>query len=498
MSTAAPTKPPGYAIKNCEVFQAGTHRGEVYTEADLDAMARNFAAARGTIDPPLVVGHEEHQPLAEGTGLDNTGIPAMGWVSRVWRQGSKLFADFAGVPKLLADAIRNRLYRKVSAEIYDEPPEGSPPGCKGKMLRRVALLGGELPQVKSLADLPGPEQFGERRGGDLRPRGGAWQTGPALTGWRLTGAATSTRRGKLLQTFSEAQPMDREAMTTALLAAGWSQEEIDAIKDDAALGVIVAHTMQGAAPVEAAEPGEAAPAVTDNADMPTPDQMIADLVALGMDQAQLQAMSPEDLMALWQEKKGTTMAATQPAAVVTRPVEPTAPAPAAPKQVTYKFAEDRLNAIEVRFARAEQMSAKRLADEKLASVKAFCERMKAAGKLLPAEEEAGMVDFAMSLDAVAVRKFSDGKSGTQLDRWMAQIEARPELVKFGERLKQPKAGAGDEAAKVRRFSEQPGFARTLAAIGKKPEQYVAEFEELKKKRPALTAAEYGVPADFAA
>jgi hypothetical protein len=137
--------------RGVEIFAAGNYRGKDYTTQDLDEMVDNFnrfgKGPQALVRAPLVIGHEEDQEL-----LDRSDIPAAGWPERVYRQGKVLKADYAEVPRTIGNLINGRAYRKVSAEIYDEPPEGVP--GKGKMLRRVALLGGELPQVKSLKDLP--------------------------------------------------------------------------------------------------------------------------------------------------------------------------------------------------------------------------------------------------------------------------------------------------------------------------------------------------------
>src|SRR5207244_3118653 len=63
-----------------------------------------------------------------------------------------LKANLQNVPASIGRLINARAYDGVSSEVYDEPPEGIK--GSGKMLRRVALLGGELPHVKQLKDLP--------------------------------------------------------------------------------------------------------------------------------------------------------------------------------------------------------------------------------------------------------------------------------------------------------------------------------------------------------
>src|SRR5262245_46631335 len=258
-----------------DVLSAGRHRGELYTKADLDAIARNFALARGIVDPPLVIGHEETQPLLAGV-VANTGDPAIGWVDAVkviaradklGRPTWVLRARLADVFPLIERLVRVGAYRKVSAEVYDEPPEGSPPGCRGKMLRRVALLGGELPQIKTLLDLP---------------------------------AASFSERAWLAKHAEGGTAMDRAQMEAILLGAGWTQEEIDQIKDDTVLGLIVTHEVQETG-------GGTAPAMQEPPPTP-PDRatMTADLIAAGHDAAELEALSDADLAALWQQEIGGT------------------------------------------------------------------------------------------------------------------------------------------------------------------------------------------------
>ncbi len=142
------------SVPDVEIFASGTHRGKTYTDADLDQMAANFqrfsTGKNPLLQPPVVLGHEETQDF-----LDDSGLPAAGWVKHVYREGHILKASFGQVPPVIAKAIERRAYRKVSAEVYDdfELPNGK---TVGKALRRVALLGGEIPQVKNLSDLPEP------------------------------------------------------------------------------------------------------------------------------------------------------------------------------------------------------------------------------------------------------------------------------------------------------------------------------------------------------
>jgi len=140
-----------HTIAGVEIFAAGTHGGREYTEEDLDVVIRNFAELSTgdspVLQPPVVLGHEEDQSL-----LARSDLPAAGWVKRLYRDGPLLRADLGEVPEEIARLIDQRAYRKVSAELYDDFTHD---GKRfGPVLRRVALLGGSVPAIKSLADIP--------------------------------------------------------------------------------------------------------------------------------------------------------------------------------------------------------------------------------------------------------------------------------------------------------------------------------------------------------
>ncbi len=106
------------------------------------------------ITPPFKLGHSERQYL-----LKSEGLPAAGRVTNIFGDKGTLMGMGEHVPTVLRDAINNKAYYKVSAEIYDDPPDEikkaiKDAGSKGKVLRAVAFLGEDLPRVKSLADLP--------------------------------------------------------------------------------------------------------------------------------------------------------------------------------------------------------------------------------------------------------------------------------------------------------------------------------------------------------
>lgn len=131
---------------DAEVFAVGTWNGMRFTSDDLDKIVASFEAlnAGGYLDAPLKFGHNDEQPMTDGT-------PALGWVEKLYRQGDKLLARFADVPKLVYDAVKAKRYRKVSIELdFDVRHKGA---LYPYVLTGVALLGADLPAVNTLKDL---------------------------------------------------------------------------------------------------------------------------------------------------------------------------------------------------------------------------------------------------------------------------------------------------------------------------------------------------------
>ena len=135
---------PDKSKLTAEIFAVGKWNGMPFTKDDLASIAKNFDSFRDLLKVPLKFGHNDEQPMTDGQ-------PALGWVDRVWIDGDKLMAEFADMPSKVMDAIRKKLYRKVSVELDIGVNH------KGReydyVLSGVALLGADIPAVSVLADL---------------------------------------------------------------------------------------------------------------------------------------------------------------------------------------------------------------------------------------------------------------------------------------------------------------------------------------------------------
>lgn len=127
---------------DAEIFSTGVWNGDEYTLKDLHGIVQAFNSLKEEIKPMLKIG-----------GHKNDFDPALGWVNDIWVKGHKLYAKFKDVPKVLYDAIKKGLYKRVSVEMF--------PNYKGKstkelypyVLDGVAILGAAVPAVTNLADL---------------------------------------------------------------------------------------------------------------------------------------------------------------------------------------------------------------------------------------------------------------------------------------------------------------------------------------------------------
>lgn len=129
---------------DAEIFAVGKWSGMPFTTDDLDGIAAAFTALGDKLRVPLKFGHNDKQPMTDGQ-------PALGWVSKVWRDGEKLMAHYTDLPKIVYDALKKKLYRNVSIEL-DVGVKHMNKDYRN-VLTGVALLGADIPAVNTLKDL---------------------------------------------------------------------------------------------------------------------------------------------------------------------------------------------------------------------------------------------------------------------------------------------------------------------------------------------------------
>lgn len=192
-------------IRNLEIFGAGKHRaatgGITVTEEDLDHIVDAFTALHGTnvVKPHLKLGHTDAQKWFG----QKDGIPTLGWITRVWRNGLKLLADIDNVPEALIELIEQKRFHNVSAEVFWDAPIEHNGRRFPRVLSAVSLLGVEMPAVKDLAGLASA----------------LFQTEPAHQ---------FTEGDALSLEFEEEDPMPDPDNKTPVVAM-FSQEQVDAL-----------------------------------------------------------------------------------------------------------------------------------------------------------------------------------------------------------------------------------------------------------------------------
>jgi len=133
------------------IFKSGVWKDNLVFDIDtLDEIIKNTNAliVAGTIEPPVKLGHNEEQTL-----LQSDGYPAAGYVTQVYRIGNQIFADVKDMPKKIADLIEKRAYSKISAELYQNFKHPETQENLGYVLRAIAFLGADIPEVKGIGDI---------------------------------------------------------------------------------------------------------------------------------------------------------------------------------------------------------------------------------------------------------------------------------------------------------------------------------------------------------
>jgi hypothetical protein len=404
------------------VFRTGRHRDgprEVtWTRAHLARLVANFKANPHFM-PPVVIGHGEGRDW-----MADTGLPAAGVVADLRVNPDRpdiLQARLADIPRIYCEALEHRVYFTCSVEI-----DKAPSGCAGEwpFLRRLALMGGDLPAVKTIGHLA-PVYYADRLAG---------LTAGRRRGFRFVRAVRHSGR---LFLFSEAAAMadDTGAATDTGGGGGENELELAVIKakwpdiPDDFLGSLSDDQLNelalAAAPAAAEEPAAEPPAMADPpADR---DQLISEIVAAGNGQytaEQLAQMPDDQLKALWQQLKGggdggtTNMSERNNPAPAARPGRE--PAGRVPAAVNFAERDRRLREYDARMAALERQQRLAMEAAHQGLVHTFCEQLRDAGYLTPAlvgtrDKPGPTRKRLLSRSSVAVAKFGESPGKSDLE-----------------------------------------------------------------------------------
>lgn len=135
-------------LKDIEVFAVGTWNNTKITEQDIDDIVNGTNEIIDKVKPFVKLGHDDKQRL-----LQNSGLPAGGWITRLKRKGQKILVDITDVPQKLYELISKGAYKRISSEILWDYTEPSTKRKYNKVLSAIAFLGADLPAVTNLEDI---------------------------------------------------------------------------------------------------------------------------------------------------------------------------------------------------------------------------------------------------------------------------------------------------------------------------------------------------------
>lgn len=455
-----------WTIPGVPIFQEGVRRGKLWTKDELEAMASNLPALRGVLSPPIVIGHGDEVDLG-------TGAPKLGTVENLRVESmpvngqatATLVADFVNMPAPVADMISAGLYDRVSSEIqvatevYDESPEGCEQ-AQGPILRRVALLGGELPQIKTLGDLtalmkergvPSEATFSERIA--ARPR-------LTLTAKRESLAPN----GRLVAVFSEIR---REATVKKCKPLSqWSDASKATLKKFAEAPASVSR-----------------------------DDLLAMLTDAGVDAALMEGCPDAALQEMVRVLSMTGEQSADDARDAMQDADKSKTAPVVAMSEMAQTIADlkaamqaQVDALKADLEAAGKLSKQTVADHRLAGVHAFCEKLLSDRKITPAM--AGLLpDLLGKADAVTVVKFGE-QQATAYEGWRQFLELLPPVIAFGEKVpvRHDMRDGDPEESKVLRYAED--HKADFAKLAQKPADVLAAFKVARDRSDNLTASEY--------
>lgn len=135
--------------KPVQVCEVGKWKGKDYTEADFDEAIKNYTD--GVAEPYITL---DHNPGLTKATQDFLKATSLGFVSKLWRDGKKLYANFKQVPKLIGELIDAGALKQRSIEYWNKFKSANGK-IYNNVLEAVTFHGANgLPAVNTLEDIP--------------------------------------------------------------------------------------------------------------------------------------------------------------------------------------------------------------------------------------------------------------------------------------------------------------------------------------------------------
>lgn len=496
----------GSPLSGVEIFSTGVHRGKRYGPGDLDAMVRNFrqfsTGPKARVRVPAVLGHEETQEF-----LERSDLPAAAWPNRVYRQGRLLKADFDDPPPVVKRLLKNKAYRTVSSEVYDEPPAGVP--GRGKMLRRIAFLGGDIPELKTLDEIAALTEHSESRGRRFAPY--------RRHVFKFRESVARSNAPGIFFVFAEVRPVPMDPEEVDLNPGGGGMDP------DEMLGMLADHgidtsVLEGLSPEGMAEVLRACDAKDEAAggggdseyDEDPEEEPDEEMKAKYRERAKkfadrlsaYKSYCDEDDMRRMSEMFAADSRHAEDdtvSALTARPKKITRTEHYSEKRVAEIVREQVAAALKADAGDVRKFAEETRAAEKRRAAEAICDRLGLEGRLPPAERPAVLSRLMRADPKTVVEKFSEVKGGkkvvteaTEFDLQVRELEARPrffhERARSGERG--TAGGAREEDAEAEKVGQHYEMFKEDFPRGVTREGLVEGFKAAKKHDAGLTAQQF--------
>jgi hypothetical protein len=385
----AATASRGETLRNVQTFAVGEYPGNepgevwVFTDGDVKEIEDNFRLLSEGKTPKLRV------PVAVG---DHKAKGAYGWVTACRKKGDLLFTDWSDVHPALIQAVKEKRFLKVSAEVKPDFMDRDGKHY-GQYLFRVVVLGAEVPRVPGLEDIPA-DSFSD---------------------------PTPGRRCERTLTFAEGATMTPEEARAFLTLKKVDPAILDKMDDDAAVAIAEAW--------QAEETGEGEDTTQGGAGNDT----LAGGAGMSVPEGG-PGGTPTKVVVTRQFSHGDLDRAVSKA--LRRHLAPV---------------ERRTKESEQRHAALEKVQMQRIEAEKVKTVDAFLARMVDEGKVKPREYDPALGPKSLRAqllraDATLTKQFSHGAGTLEKTEFQLQMEAIEEGRLEDKRLRREQVKAFSHGA----------------------------------------------------